>query len=488
MKVFIKRIPVLASRTLFALLFVLISFHSLPAHASDAALGVTQIEALQTNAISDGTFADGWKWVFNVTVPSDQTALQMKFQDWTNGTNTFPVIGNTRFFSTQALDATSESTAYTINASNAYSTSTTMHLDPSADLDSSAAGRQIQITVETAIPTGTPNGSYSTNYGINTFAPSAPSTTTQTTVGTLKIIASPVNRTTSIVAASPTQITKNVTLNDFYLTASSSPITLNSLPVSITTSLQISPHNLIQDLKLYNGSTLLETESPPTSTSTLATVTFTNLHLVIPAGTTDHLAIRADISPIDGVTVYEGATATLSINNTGVTAVDENSNPVPVTGSSLGNLNIFRTSGISIATLPTSATATATLSSGNSTQQTGTFTFVFNVTAVDQTLYVGSASSSYSFTLIDQTSYVATTSGITSGITSSANRSPDGNFMINSGQTVSFTITATRTGGSNHFYYGILNDLKYGTNDNTPLSTEVDFPSTYATNSVLISS
>jgi hypothetical protein len=277
-------------------------------------------------------------------------------------------------------------------------------------------------------------------------------------------------------------------LNDFYLTASSSPITLNSLPVSITTSLQISPHNLIQDLKLYNGSTLLETESPPTSTSTLATVTFTNLHLVIPAGTTDHLAIRADISPIDGVTVYEGATATLSINNTGVIAVDENSNPVPVTGSSLGNLNIFRTSGISIATLPTSATATATLSSGNSTQQTGTFTFVFNVTAVDQTLYVGSASSSYSFTLIDQTSYVATTSGITSGITSSANRSPDGNFMINSGQTVSFTITATRTGGSNHFYYGILNDLKYGTNDNTPLSTEVDFPSTYATNSVLISS
>jgi hypothetical protein len=415
----------------------------------------------------------------------------MKFQDWTNGTNTFPVTGNTRFFSPQATDASSESTAYTINTLNAYSSSTTMHLDPSADLDTSAAGRQIQITVETAIPTGTPNGSYSTNYGINTFAPSAPSTTTQPTVGTLKITASPLDRTTSTIIASATQVTQNVTLNNFYLTASSTPLTLYTVPVSITTSPYVSPYELIKDVKIYNGSTLLDQESlPESATSTSATVTFKNLNLPIAAGATDHLAIKADISPVNGAPVYDGSTATLTINNSGVDveAPDSNSNPVQITGSSIGNLHIFENAGLRPSSSPTSATATATLSSGNSTQQTGTFTFVFNVTANGETIYVGSSSSAYHVTIYDETYGESTTSSVTSGITSSANRSPYGNFEVNSGQTVSFTITATRKGGSGHFYYAFLDDLKYGTTDSEATSKEVSLPMTYQTNSVLINS
>ena len=44
----------------------------------DAALGVTMITATQTFATADNTYADGWKWVFDVTVPNNQTLLKMK--------------------------------------------------------------------------------------------------------------------------------------------------------------------------------------------------------------------------------------------------------------------------------------------------------------------------------------------------------------------------------------------------------------------------
>ena len=62
--------------------------------ADSGVLGVTQISAIQTYATADGNYADGWKWVFNVTVPAGQVVLQMKFADWTGSSETMPTDGS----------------------------------------------------------------------------------------------------------------------------------------------------------------------------------------------------------------------------------------------------------------------------------------------------------------------------------------------------------------------------------------------------------
>jgi plastocyanin len=127
---------------------------------------INQITPVQTSAQADGTYANGWKWIFDITAPVNETTLMMKFSNWLNTSNssTIPVSNNMRFYSTQSSNAYSQATAIPIGASNTYSSG--MYL--TGDLDTATNTRRVQITVEIKIPVGTTAGSYSTNYGIKT--------------------------------------------------------------------------------------------------------------------------------------------------------------------------------------------------------------------------------------------------------------------------------------------------------------------------------
>ncbi|MEK7574940.1 MAG: hypothetical protein AAB511_01795 [Patescibacteria group bacterium] len=126
-------------------------------------LDVTSITQVESVATANGTFENGWVWTFNVTVPTSETSLQMKFGNWThsNGTNTIAAANNIRISSQQA---TATSTV-TITAANTYATPA---LVISGDMDSNQPGRQIQVKVEARVPSGSLNGSYTTNWGILT--------------------------------------------------------------------------------------------------------------------------------------------------------------------------------------------------------------------------------------------------------------------------------------------------------------------------------
>jgi hypothetical protein len=130
------------------------------ATSSTTTLAVTSIDQIETVALSGGGYDTGWVWIFNVTVPSNETILQTKFANWvsSNGSTTIPVAGNMRVSSPQS----STSTPVTITSANTYSSP----INLSSDLDTSAPGRQIQLLVEMQVPAGTPNGSYTTSYGI----------------------------------------------------------------------------------------------------------------------------------------------------------------------------------------------------------------------------------------------------------------------------------------------------------------------------------
>jgi uncharacterized membrane protein len=59
------------SKIVFAIMaavFILGGFSVSKAHAAatSTVLGVTQVSAVQTYAVADNNFSDGWKWVFNV--------------------------------------------------------------------------------------------------------------------------------------------------------------------------------------------------------------------------------------------------------------------------------------------------------------------------------------------------------------------------------------------------------------------------------------
>lgn len=127
-------------------------------------LKVDSITAEKTTAIADGTFTNGWRYVFNVTVPTNETHLSMKFSDWASviGSTTLPVANNMRISSVQADNGNA---TVTVTAANTY---TLPALNMTGDLSTSTVGNQVQITVEVAVPSTTVNGSYTTNYGIKT--------------------------------------------------------------------------------------------------------------------------------------------------------------------------------------------------------------------------------------------------------------------------------------------------------------------------------
>ena len=131
---------------------------------SAGVLHVDSIVATKTSATSDGTFANGWVYTFNITVPTGETNLAMKFANWLNGTNVLPVAHNMRIFSAQSSNATNEASAIPLTAADTYSSP--LHI--TGDLASSTPGLQVAVTVEVAIPVGTADGSYTTSYGVQT--------------------------------------------------------------------------------------------------------------------------------------------------------------------------------------------------------------------------------------------------------------------------------------------------------------------------------
>lgn len=128
----------------------------------DAELEVTSIEMIDTTATANGSFGDGWEYVFHITAPMDEQDLAMKFSDWTKtgGGDTIPVADNMRISSSQADNG---GATILLTAENVYS-SPDLHM--TEDLDPVMAGRQVEITVEVAVPNGTENGAYTTSYGV----------------------------------------------------------------------------------------------------------------------------------------------------------------------------------------------------------------------------------------------------------------------------------------------------------------------------------
>lgn len=134
------------------------------ATTTQGVLQVTSIDTVNGSGTADGSFANGWKYMFHITIPTNEPNLSMKFADWmsTVGSTTMPVGNNTRISSAQAATTST----VLITGANVYSTPTLLI---TGDTNTSMPGRQIDVLVETAIPVGSTNGSYTTSYGVKSI-------------------------------------------------------------------------------------------------------------------------------------------------------------------------------------------------------------------------------------------------------------------------------------------------------------------------------
>lgn len=126
-------------------------------------LAVTSITPVKTTATADGTYENGWSYLFNVIIPTSESNLSMLFSDWLNGSSsTLPVAGNMRISSAQADNPN----PVTITAANTYS-SPALHIV--GNTSTTTPGLHAQVLVEVKVPVNTVNGTYTTNYGIQTL-------------------------------------------------------------------------------------------------------------------------------------------------------------------------------------------------------------------------------------------------------------------------------------------------------------------------------
>ena len=320
-----------------------------------------------------------------------------------------------------------------------------------------------------------------------------------TTNGSVVVGTGSDNPQTTTVQGDENVSTTNVTLLTFTLQAKDSDVSLYSLPVRVigvsststnSTVSSASTSNMVRSLKLYEGSTLLDTESIA-STQTGATTTFQNLNLTLAKGTTNDFKVVAEINKIDGTNFAEGSGLVVSVPGGNTIDVENGSNKVNTTGSATGNIISFRSLGLSADGTPTSATAVSTLNSGGSaTTQTGTFTFTFNVTAFGQDIFVGTTPSAFVATLYTtstSTGSVSTTSPTASAISSTADRDQGTNvYVIHSGQTRQVTISVSKNGGNNGYYYARLNTLNFGLSNTDTTSRSIQLPTSYQTPQVIV--
>ena len=133
------------------------------AGAEPTEVSVTKTSLVKRIATKNGLFADGWRWVLDVTIPTASTTLAMSFDNLT-GAGTILAASNIRFYSAQSSDHTSASPIVISAAGAGTSWSSAMTLND--DLESNTVGRQIQITIQAAVPSGATDGAYSASYDI----------------------------------------------------------------------------------------------------------------------------------------------------------------------------------------------------------------------------------------------------------------------------------------------------------------------------------
>lgn len=239
-------------------------------------------------------------------------------------------------------------------------------------------------------------------------------------------------------------------------------VTINDLTMTIETTGTTDESAVIRDAFLYNGSTLLDSESVPSNGS----VVFENLGFDINAGDTEELTVKLTFADVDLYT--EGTTVQVTLASIDdVEDANGNDNEVTISGTPISSeIHVLRSTGVSVDVK--SATTTINTQDG-ATNDIAEFTWVFDVTAFgDEDVYINAEAANI---LTSGTAEVNTLYSVESSAASSlaaaslsgtmsetdsdvtlvvaddewTNIDTDDFYKIESGSTGTFTLTVTGT-------------------------------------------
>jgi hypothetical protein len=281
----------------------------------------------------------------------------------------------------------------------------------------------------------------------------------------LKVNLSSSNPVAKTVKVSTTSSTNQVELLKFTMKAQGSSMTIDQVPVSLTTTGTLSEVTSNVTLKIA-GNTYNETVSNVAST---AVILFDDLNLSVSKDATVEAVVYADINDIESPLLTEGTTLSAAITSDLVDNVsgnyidveDMNGDQLATgdrTGSANGETMTFRSTGVNtVMGTPTYSNTTDT----NGLVTSVTYTIPVAVTSFGNTLYVGqsaelatAASASNAFALVVETAALPTTESVsaTTSITlSSSNATVETNgYRLDDGVTKNFTINVTMTRGTDN--------------------------------------
>jgi len=285
----------------------------------DPGLGVTQISAVKTFATADGTYENGWKWIFDVTVPTNETILKMKFANWVNGASNITAGDNIRFYSAQSVNAADSGHAISMVAANTYSAAINIVPGVSSDLDSTKAGRQIQIVMETRVPVGSVTGSYSTSYGINT---EVDPTVSDSEDGNIENYITVTGNTTPASGVNLYESDVNIPVMGINIKANNSAMVLNRVKLGFN----YNPENYFKNISLVDGNT--EVSRGEINSNTVSyeggyyTTTLGVAGVNISEDTTKPLIVRLSANDMINSSLTVPATIAINVVANGIRAAD----------------------------------------------------------------------------------------------------------------------------------------------------------------------
>jgi hypothetical protein len=239
---------------------------------------------------------------------------------------------------------------------------------------------------------------------------------------------------------------------------------------------------------LYNSAGVqVDSETvPAVANATSAVVTFQNLNMTIPAGSTQVLTVKGDVNAIDGSIVAVGSTVRIDVTSPDTAAIqayDQNDNVLNnntqniLIGSTTGSTVTFYVNGIQVSSTG-AGTATAGNAGGTQSHSVLGFTIPFSVTAFGQQAYIPdtataatTASSAHTIQFCVDNANGACQAVGTGVITynGSDGLTPDGNgnYVIPAGQTKNFTLQITYTANGAASYRASLLNVNWSNTDFT---------------------
>ncbi len=138
----------------------------------DLSIDQVRINPLKSYALATDDFDDGWEWLISLTIPTDESFVQLKFSNFQGTADSIAAATNTRFFSEQSTNIDSTTTAITVAAANDYG-ALFMVFDASSDtqLGSGHPGWQVVVKVQVKVPTTAAGGAYSAQFSVQSSTP-----------------------------------------------------------------------------------------------------------------------------------------------------------------------------------------------------------------------------------------------------------------------------------------------------------------------------